>query len=51
MTVYGQTETAPYKIYVGMANQTDSFNGVPNFRSPLLGWDTALAFPTLLVLA
>jgi hypothetical protein len=46
MTMYGQTETPPpYKIYVGMAYQSDSFNGVPNFRSPVLGWDTSVAFP------
>jgi hypothetical protein len=46
MTVNCQTEAAPpYKIYAGMAYFSNSFNGAPNLRSPLIGWDTAVAFP------
>lgn len=46
MTVHCQTETPPpYKIFGGIAYLSNSFNGVPNSRSPLLGWDAAVAFP------
>ena len=36
---------APYEIYGGMAYLSNSFNGVPGARAPLLGWDTTVAFP------
>src|SRR5215469_2642638 len=43
---FGQTESsAPYHIYGGITYFSNSFNGIPNLRSHLLGWDSAVSFP------
>ena len=43
---FGQPErSAPYHIYGGMTYFSNSFNGLPNFRSHLLGWESAISFP------
>jgi opacity protein-like surface antigen len=41
-----QVETsASYQIFGGFTSQSNSFNGVPGSRQPLLGWEAAVAFP------
>ncbi len=38
-------DLAPYQIYVGFTSLSNSFNGVPGSRQPLLGWEAAVEFP------
>jgi hypothetical protein len=40
-----QTATAPYQISGSFSALTNSFNGVPGSRQPMLGWDGNVAFP------
>lgn len=43
---FGQADSsAPYHVYGGMTYFSNSFNGLPNLQSHLLGWDTAVSFP------
>lgn len=37
--------SAPYQIFGGFTSLSNSFNGVPGARQPLLGWEAAVAFP------
>jgi opacity protein-like surface antigen len=37
--------SATYQIFGGFTSLSDSFNGVPGARQPLLGWQAAVAFP------
>jgi hypothetical protein len=37
--------SAPFQIYGGLSTLSNSFNGVPGSRQPLIGWDAAVAFP------
>lgn len=39
-----QTATAPYQISGGFNVLSNSFNGVPGARQPLLGWNVSAAF-------
>ena len=42
-----QTQTtAPYRLYGGATYVSNSFNGVPGAHSALLGWDSAVEFPS-----
>jgi len=38
-------DLASYQIYGGFPSLSNSFNGVPGSRQPLLGWEAAVAFP------
>gem|GEM_PF-1200904 len=40
-----QTATAPYLLSGSFNALSNSFNGVPGSRQPLLGWDVSAAFP------
>jgi lipid A 3-O-deacylase PagL len=40
-----QTPTAPYQLSGSFSALSNSFNGVPGSRQPLLGWDGNAAFP------
>ena len=40
-----QTATAPYQLSGSFSALSNSFNGVPGSRQPLLGWDVSAAFP------
>jgi hypothetical protein len=40
-----QTSTAPYQLSGSFSALSNSFNGVPGSRQPLLGWDGNAAFP------
>jgi hypothetical protein len=40
-----QTATAPYQLSGSFNALSNSFNGVPGSRQPLLGWDASVAFP------
>jgi hypothetical protein len=40
-----QTATAPYQLFGSISVLSNSFNGVPGSRQPLLGWDVSAAFP------
>jgi Lipid A 3-O-deacylase (PagL) len=40
-----QTATAPYQLSGSFNALSNSFNGVPGARQPLLGWDVSAAFP------
>jgi hypothetical protein len=40
-----QTATAPYQLSGSFNALSNSFNGVPGSRQPLLGWDVSAAFP------
>jgi len=40
-----QTATAPYQLSGSFDALSNSFNGVPGARQPLLGWDVSAAFP------
>ena len=40
-----QTATAPYQLSGSFNALSNSFNGVPGSRQPLLGWDAGAAFP------
>ena len=37
--------SASYQIFGGFTSLSNSFNGVPGYRQPLLGWEAAVAFP------
>ena len=37
--------SASYQIFGGFTSLTNTFNGVPGARQPLLGWEASLAFP------
>jgi hypothetical protein len=44
--LYAQPDhSASYQFYGGFASLSNSFNGVPGARQPLLGWQASLAFP------
>jgi hypothetical protein len=43
--VGAQTATAPYQLSGGLDALSNSFNGVPGSRQPLLGWNASAAFP------
>jgi len=38
-------ESAPFQIYGGFSELTNSFNGLPGSHQPLNGWDAGVAFP------
>jgi hypothetical protein len=40
-----QTPAAPYQLSGSFSSLSNSFNGVPGSRQPLLGWDGNVAFP------
>ncbi|HSY35880.1 MAG TPA: acyloxyacyl hydrolase [Acidobacteriaceae bacterium] len=40
-----QTATAPYQLAGSFTVLSNSFNGVPGARQPLLGWDASAALP------
>lgn len=40
-----QTATAPYQVSGSFSAMSNSFNGVPGSRQPLLGWNANGAFP------
>jgi Lipid A 3-O-deacylase (PagL) len=40
-----QTATAPYQLSGSFSALSNSFNGVPGSRQPMLGWDGNAAFP------
>jgi hypothetical protein len=40
-----QTATAPYLLSGSFSTLSNSFNGVPGSRQPLLGWEANAAFP------
>jgi hypothetical protein len=44
-TVEAQTATAPYQLSGSLNALSNSFNGVPGSRQPLLGWNGEVAFP------
>jgi Lipid A 3-O-deacylase (PagL) len=45
ITLTAQFQTsASYQIYGGLTSLSNSFNGVPGSRQPLLGWEAAVAF-------
>jgi hypothetical protein len=37
--------SAPYQIFAGFTYLSNSFNGTPGARQPLIGWDASVAFP------
>ncbi len=46
LVALGQSRAhAPYQIFGGLSMLSNSFNGLPGARSPLAGWDAAVAFP------
>jgi len=46
LTAGGQSgSSAPYQIFGGFTYLSNSFNGTPGSRQPLIGWDASVAFP------
>ncbi len=39
-------ESAPYHVFGGFTYLSNSFNGTPGSRQPLIGWDASVAFPS-----
>lgn len=45
LVVQAQTSTAPYQLTGSFSALSNSFNGVPDARQPLIGWNAGLAIP------
>ena len=46
LALFAQADhSASCQIYAGFASLSNSFNGVPGARQPLLGWQASVAFP------